>query len=103
MNEDGSPGHYRYASAALAVTGCVFIFAAVCYLLAASARACMKGIGKTKNQENSVVQSTEEQNSVVQPNNDSEIASSFGMSETNYSKLAAENKGKRPGNTPIVF
>ena len=60
LQEDGSPGHYRYASAALALTGCVFIFSAVCYLLAASARACMKGMSKTKTQENSLAQFTEE-------------------------------------------
>ena len=44
---DGSIGHFRYSSAALAITGCIFFFSAVCYVLYASIRACMKGMGKT--------------------------------------------------------
>ena len=53
-HEDGSTGNYRYSSAALAIAGCIFFFSAVFYVLYASVRACMKGMGKTNNKEDPI-------------------------------------------------
>ena len=59
---DGSPGNFRYGTAALAITGCIFFMSAVCYLLIASIRTCIKGVGPKQNNEVSAEQPKAEVN-----------------------------------------
>ena len=59
---DGIPGNFRYGTAALAITGCIFFMSAVCYLLLASIRTCIKGVAPKQNNEVSAEQPKTEVN-----------------------------------------